>query len=146
MTLGKQRIISGLFMDYKIKKFEKHNDRRGDLVVFLKKKELGKNQKIFGQIYFVTFKKKGAVRGNHYHKKWREWFGIVSGKLEVNLKDVRTGETAKINLAAASDKYVRLEIGPFIAHAFKSITSSASMINYASGEWDRRDDFSVKLI
>ncbi|OGG11000.1 hypothetical protein A3J20_01330 [Candidatus Gottesmanbacteria bacterium RIFCSPLOWO2_02_FULL_42_29] len=133
-------------MDYKIAEFEKHNDRRGDLVVFLKKKELGKNQKIFGQIYFVTFKKKGTVRGNHYHKQWREWFGIVSGKLEVNLKDVRTGETAKINLAAASDKYIRLEIGPFIVHSFKSLSEYASMINYANREWSNKDTYIDKIM
>lgn len=128
-------------MDYKIKKFEKHNDYRGDLVVFLKKGELKKNLQSFGQIYFVTFKKKGAVRGNHYHKKWREWFGIISGKLEVCLQDVRTGETAKINLDATSNKYIRLEIGPFIAHSFKSLTKYASMINYANREWSAEDTY-----
>src|SRR3989338_2629906 len=106
----------------KIKHFKKYSDTRGDLIVFLNESELNGPKKKFGQIYFVTFKKKGAVRGNHYHKKWYEWFGIVSGKLEVNLKDIRTGETAKINLAAASDKYIRLEIGPFIVHSFKSLS------------------------
>ncbi len=133
-------------MDYAIEQFEKHNDERGQLVVFLKNSNLAKPEKEFGQIYFVTFDKKGVVRGNHYHKKWREWFGVVTGKLQVILKDVRSGEMQKLVLEGSSKHYVRLKIGPYIAHAFKSISSKAALINYANREWSSKDDFSYKLI
>lgn len=133
-------------MNYKVTHFKKYNDRRGQLVVFLKNSEIGRRQKKFGQIYFVTFSKKGIVRGNHYHKKWHEWFGIVSGKLEVVLVDVITKERVALKLNANFDKYVRLEIGPNIAHAFKSMTNYAALLNYADGEWNKDDDFDYKII
>ncbi|PIY71575.1 hypothetical protein COY87_05490 [Candidatus Roizmanbacteria bacterium CG_4_10_14_0_8_um_filter_33_9] len=133
-------------MDFKLDSFEKHNDFRGNLVVFLDKKTLTKKDLNFGQIYFVTFNKKGVVRGNHYHKKWREWFGVVEGILEVRLKDVFTGEEKEFLLDNNSEKYTRLEIGPNIIHAFKSISEKASLLNYANGEWSNDDTFAIKLI
>jgi len=133
-------------MDFKITHFEKFNDHRGQLVVFLKKTEIAEKDKTFGQIYFVTFKKAGTIRGNHYHKKWREWFGIVSGKIEVFLEDVLTGERVTLFLDADVDRYVRLEIGPNIAHTFKSVSEYAALLNYANGEWNKRDDFDFKVV
>lgn len=128
-------------MDYKIEEFEKHIDNRGHLVVFLKNSNLKKKDKKFGQIYFITFEKKGVTRGNHYHKKWREWFGIVNGKLKVILKNIITGEEIKFILDGSSKKYVRLEIGPNIIHTFTSITDKASLLNYTDSEWSPNDTF-----
>jgi len=133
-------------MDYKIIHLNKFSDQRGELIVFMKESDLDNNFKKLGQVYFVTFKKKGIVRGNHYHKKWREWFGIVSGKVEVFLKDVKTGEEKKLILDANSGKYKRLEIGPYIAHAFKSLSSNAALLNYADKEWSKKDSIFYKLI
>src|SRR5947207_681511 len=99
-------------MDYRIEHFEKFNDERGQLVIFLKSGDLANNQKQFGQIYFVTFAKKGVVRAKHYHKKMREWFGMVSGKLELILVDVKTKEKKEMVLNADSSRYLRIEIGP----------------------------------
>jgi dTDP-4-dehydrorhamnose 3,5-epimerase-like enzyme len=128
-------------MDYRIEKFEKHNDKRGQLVVFLKNSNLKRNYKKFGQIYFITFKKKGIIRGNHYHKKWREWFGVVFGKLQVTLKDQISGKEKKIILDGDSNKYIRLEIGPNIIHTFTSITDQAYLLNYTDTEWSPNDTF-----
>ena len=133
-------------MDYKIEYFEKYNDKRGQLVVFLRNSNLQKKDKQFGQIYFVTFNKKGVVRGNHYHKRWREWFGVVEGKLEVIIKDIRTGETKKMILDGNDKRYIRLTVGPKIAHAFKSISSKASLVNYDNDEWSKTDSITYKLM
>ena len=54
-------------MKYKITKKPKHADKRGSLVEFLTRRELPKGVP-FGHIYFVTFEKKGVVRGNHFHQ------------------------------------------------------------------------------
>jgi len=132
-------------MDYKLIRFEKHSDNRGDLIVFLKQSQLSDERKQFGQIYFVTFKQKGIVRGNHYHKKWHEWFGIVAGEVEVTLKDVNTGEVKTLVLDANNDKYMRLEIGPYIAHSIKSISEYAALLNYADSEWSQDDSISYQL-
>jgi dTDP-4-dehydrorhamnose 3,5-epimerase-like enzyme len=133
-------------MDYKIEKFEKHNDERGQLVVFLKKRDLDSRQQIFGQIYFVTFDQPSVVRGNHFHKEWREWFGVVTGKLEVKLKDVISGEEKELILDGDSDEYVRLEIGPNVAHSFRNVTPKAELLNYTDSEWSPNDTFSSKLM
>ena len=133
-------------MDYKIDLIEKHDDQRGHLVVFLKNSDLNKELKEFGQIYFVTFNKPSVIRGNHYHKKWREWFGVVTGKVEVILKDINTGEIVNLIIDSESDKYTRLEIGPNIAHAFRNLSDEASLLNYTDTEWSPDDTFSEELI
>jgi len=133
-------------MNYKITQFEKFDDERGSLVVFLKESELDDVKKRFGQIYFVTFKKKRMVRGNHYHKKWHEWFGVVSGKVKVVLEDVRTKERSEIMLDAKKDQYVRLETGPYIAHAIQSVTQYASLLSYADSQWTDKDTYKYALL
>jgi dTDP-4-dehydrorhamnose 3,5-epimerase len=133
-------------MNYKIKYLQKFTDKRGDLIVFLKESELSLEKKKLGQIYFITFKNKGIIRGNHYHKKWYEWFGVVTGKVEVFLKDIKTGEIKTFILDADSDRYKRLEVGPYIAHAFKSLTDNVSLLNYADSEWSKEDSIFYKLI
>jgi len=133
-------------MNYKLTEFEKHSDNRGDLIVFLKKSDLDNHFKTFGQIYFVTFEKKGVVRGNHYHNKWHEWFGIIAGKIEVFLEDIHTKERKTLILDAKKDKYTRLEIGPHVAHKFRSISKYAALINYADSEWYSDDTISYEII
>lgn len=133
-------------MDVKLTKFEKYSDKRGDLVVFLKNSHLQSDLKEFGQIYFVTFNKKGVVRGNHYHMKWREWFGIVEGSVKCVLIDIKSRRKKTLILDATHDKYTRLEIGPGIAHAFISITNTAAIINYADSEWYSNDTHFYKVI
>lgn len=133
-------------MDFKVESLEKHNDERGQLVVFLKESDLKEKHRSFGQVYFVTFDKKNSIRGNHYHKLWREWFGVVSGKLEVILKDINSGKINKLIIDSNSNKYTRLEIGPNIAHAFRNITPYASLLNYTDTEWSPTDTFQLKLM
>lgn len=133
-------------MDYKIESFEKFNDKRGQLVIFLKNSDLSNKLKEFGQIYFVTFDKKGIVRANHYHKTFREWFGVVSGKVKIVLVDIKTKEKKELILDGNSKKYVRLEIGPNIAHGFKSISDSVELLNYTDKEWVANDVFHMEVI
>lgn len=133
-------------MDYKISTIEKQKDTRGDLVVFLRKKELPRERVGFGQIYFITFKSKGTIRGNHYHRRWREWFGVVHGKIRAELEDVVTKQRVSLTLSADERTYTRLEIGPNIAHAFCCLTPSASLLNYADDEWRSSDRFHYRLM
>lgn len=133
-------------MDYKLEKFEKFRDSRGDLIVFLKETQLDDAKKRFGQIYLVTFNHRGVIRGNHFHKKWHEWFGVIAGKVKVILVDVRTGEKKEMTLNADTHRYIRLETGPYIAHAFKSMTAYAALVNYADAEWDKNDSFYYKIL
>lgn len=133
-------------LDFKITKFKSFSDKRGKLIVFLRESELYDAKKKFGQIYFVTFSKKGIVRGNHYHKKWHEWFGIIEGKVKVVVEDVRTKKRKQITLSAKKDRYVRIETGPYIAHAIVSLSKNASLLSYADTEWNTKDTHHYKLI
>lgn len=133
-------------MDYRIIENTKHSDGRGELVVFLRRGDLAREQERFGQIYFITFSGKGVVRGNHYHKRWREWFGVVHGSVRVELADVRTQERISLTLSADEQSYTRLEIGPYVAHAFECLSDSASLLNYADDEWSEQDRFTHAVI
>ncbi len=131
---------------FSVSKFKTFRDKRGKLIVFLTQRELGKKHKVFGQIYFVTFSKKGTVRGNHYHKKWHEWFGITEGKVLVVIKDLKTGRRRQITLTAQKDRYTRIQTGPYVAHAIKSLSSKAVLLSYADSEWDTKDTHYYKLL
>ncbi len=133
-------------MNFKISRFKTLQDSRGKLIVFLRAKELKNAKRKFGQIYFVTFAKKGAVRGNHYHKRWYEWFGIVEGRVKVVVEDIRTKKRESVILDAKKDKYVRLSTGPYVAHAIQSLTNYASLVSYADAEWSQNDTYDYKLV
>lgn len=131
-------------MDMQIHKIELHNDKRGELMVFLTNSSFVKKDRKFGQIYLITFAKKGVIRGNHYHKKWREWFTVVHGRLELFLKDIKTGETQKMILNN-KNQHIGIEIGPYIAHTFRSLSTSATLLNYASHKWSKYDCIPAKI-
>lgn len=123
-------------MNFEILRLTKHNDYRGDLVEFLKKDELNGANKNFGQIYFVTFSNKDVIRGNHYHKETEEWFGVIFGSVFVVLEDVKTKERKSFTLHYSESEFVRLRIGKGIAHAFKSLSDSAILLDYSNKEYD----------
>jgi dTDP-4-dehydrorhamnose 3,5-epimerase-like enzyme len=126
-------------MKYDLKQCVKHTDERGFLVEFLRRDELTEDLRAFGQIYFVTFERPGQVRGNHYHKRGYEWFGVAFGTLEVVLEDVRTKERVEFTLRGDDQLFQRLAIGPYIAHAFRNITPTAILIDYTSEPFARDD-------
>ena len=123
-------------MDFNISTLTKHTDQRGYLVEFLKNDELQGSNKNFGQIYYVTFNKDNIVRGNHYHTKTEEWFGVVHGSLLVVLEDVKTKERKSFELHSSKDEFIRLSIGKEIAHAFKCLSESAILLDYANKEYE----------
>ena len=123
-------------MNFEILHLAKYDDYRGFLVEFLKSSELKGENKNFGQIYFVTFADKNIVRGNHYHYTTEEWFGVVFGSLLVTLEDIHTKERESFSLHYSESKFVRLKIGKEIAHAFKSLTKPAILLDYANIEYD----------
>jgi len=131
--------------DFRITKLPKFADHRGDLVAFLRHSEIEQSHKTFGQIYFVTFRGKDIIRGNHYHKKWKEWFGIIEGKVEVKLENIKTKRNTTLTLSSSTTEYIRLDINNYIAHAFRSKTKYASLLNYADGQWDNTDTFMYPL-
>lgn len=135
-------------VDYELIEAPKHNDERGSLVDFLKRDELEEEYIKFGQMYYVTFDKPEAIRGNHFHKEKDEWFVVGSGTVKVTLEDVETKLRASFILDGDGKNYTRLRIKPNIAHSFKNITENAIMINYASKPYSKEnpDTYDYKLV
>lgn len=123
-------------MDYSVVECRTHQDLRGALVEFLRADELPHGATAFGQIYAVTFARPGQVRGNHYHTEGNEWFGCMHGELEVVLEDVRTKERRRLVISATDTSFVRLTVGPFVAHAFRNLSPTAMLMDYCSKQFD----------
>lgn len=64
--------------------------------------------------------KKGSERGNHYHKKTKETFFIIEGKIKVRLVDMKTG-LKKEFIAEGGDIFM---IRPNTAHTFYVLKDS----------------------
>lgn len=114
-------------VDFEIAHLKKHEDKRGFLIEFLKNFELENSEKEFGQIYLVT-SAPGAVRGNHYHKKKEEWLVVIAGKQKVTLEDIHTKERKELLLDSTSEYLTRIRVGSNIAHSFRNIADSTSII------------------
>ncbi len=130
-----KRNISGL----SISKFNKIKDDRGSLIVFLKQSEII-SRKHFGQIYYVTFDQRGAVRGNHYHTKSTEWFGVVVGNVKVVVENVKTKARQEILLSSRKNQYTKIQIDPYCAHAIQCLSKKAVLLSYCNTEWTSEDD------
>lgn len=68
-------------------------------------------------------RKKGTMSGAHYHTDENEWKNpetviLIEGKIELHLKNVKTGEEFK----QVYDKPTKFKIDPFIYHAIKALT------------------------
>lgn len=126
-------------MDFKLETIERHDDKRGKLIILLKKKDLPKKERTFGEVFYITFSKKGISRANHYHNNWREWFIVVSGKIQVNLEDLKSKRQVSFTLDSKSKDLKRLEVGPLIAHSFKSLSKDAVLLNYSNREWRKKN-------
>lgn len=73
----------------------------------------------------------GEVRGNHYHRETRELFFIVSGDVQIEVKDLATGQRTEF-VARAGDIFV---IEPMELHIFRVLTD-AQWINMLSRPMD----------
>lgn len=129
----------GALVNYRIDKCKRVTDARGHLIEFLRRKELEDAERDFGQIYYVTFESAGQVRGNHYHTRGFEMFGVVSGVLEVALEDVATKERVDLVLDADDQLFTRLRVGAGVAHAFRNVSPTAILLDYCSKQYDPND-------
>jgi dTDP-4-dehydrorhamnose 3,5-epimerase-like enzyme len=126
-------------VNYRVDKCKRVSDSRGRLIEFLRRAELDDVERDFGQIYYVTFDSPGQIRGNHYHTRGFEIFGVVSGVLEVALEDVETKERVDMVLDADDLLFTRLRVGSGVAHAFRNISPTAILLDYCSKQYDPAD-------
>jgi len=61
---------------------------------------------------------------------------VIFGSVQVMLEDIHTKERKTFTLHYSENEFVRLRIGKEIAHAFKSLTESAILLDYANKPYD----------
>jgi UDP-2-acetamido-2,6-beta-L-arabino-hexul-4-ose reductase len=130
-------------MDIKTKKLEKKVDDRGFVFEVLRSEQVNAP---FGQI-FITTVKPGKVKGNHYHKRKKEWYCVLSGKVAVHFVDVSTKEKKKVVLDSKEPEL--LEIRPGISHAITNEgEEEAVIIAYISESFNPEDPdtFTLKVV
>ena len=111
-----------LFQNYKIK--PAFSDKRGDINDIL--------EEPISHVGLITFKK-GAIRGNHYHKKSTQYTYILKGKIKFVTSDIK-GKNKK-TYTLTEGMFSR--IPPKMVHAYKAL-SSAAMLDMTT--LDREDD------
>ena len=70
--------------------------------------------------------KKGSVRGSHYHKIARQITYILSGKIELTLKDIDY-ENAKPQIMIMEEGDI-VDIPPMVAHSLKALEDTAFLV------------------
>ncbi len=123
---------------YELIKLNPYEDSRGKLSKLAAKSKLEKEETI--EEVYIIYTNKGAVRGNHYHKKTVEYFSVLSGTAAISIKDMQTGVTE--NIAVSADDNIVLKIPAYTAHAFKNeeeqqlIIAAVSMKEYSINDTD----------
>jgi dTDP-4-dehydrorhamnose 3,5-epimerase-like enzyme len=86
------------------------------------------------------------VRANHYHTKKEEWIAPASGKIEIHLENVISGEKGKLILDTHVKEYEMIYIPPFVAHAVKNNWEhEASLIVFSKNPEDKEDTVPYKV-
>jgi dTDP-4-dehydrorhamnose reductase len=85
------------------------------------------------EINYIESQKK-CIRGNHYHKRTKEAFFIIDGKIKVILKDLKNNKT-KIFYVQKGDIFI---VNKYVLHTFE-IIKNASWINMLSKPMNEND-------
>ena len=81
------------------------------------------------------------VRGNHFHKLRHEYFYVIAGNLAVQLQDVSTRESARVELREGDLVFIK----PGVAHALNPLNDGHGL-EYAAEPFDLADVYPHALI
>lgn len=108
-----------------LKSYFSKSDERGGFI--------GITQERWAEVNFIETSA-NQVRGNHYHKETRELFFIISGDIEVTIKNLRSGEQTEQSFTKG-DIFI---IEPYELHTFRTRTD-AQWINMLSRAMDQNN-------
>lgn len=97
--------------------------------------------------FLVSTSKPGAIRGQHYHTKKREWFLLIRGQAIIFFEDIHTKDRTTIQLT--QKKFRMVEITPNVAHAIKNVGKGIMILLGIINEHldpKRPDTFPYKVI
>src|SRR5438128_1043777 len=96
--------------------------------------------------FLVLYRKKGSISGDHYHKgtiksKSPEIFYMISGQAELKVRDTKSG----VEETHLVEQGTKIEIPPFIHHAFKAMTDITFLeLNVSKEDFDKYESDTVK--
>ena len=94
--------------------------------------------------YIVTFKGKGNIAGNHYHKIKRELFFPVIGNFTVVFEDINSKIREEVKLQA--NKHLVLYIPKNISHVIRADSDIAILLITATAPGTENDEFPYKVL
>ena len=122
-----------------IKFFEshfRHKDERGSIYGII-------NKGNWKEINFIK-SKKGSSRGGHFHKKTKELFYILKGKIQIRIQEVKNNKLVGKQNIIEVNPYDIFLIEPNYTHTFK-IIEDAEWINILSKKIDTKNPDILKL-
>lgn len=121
-------------MKLNIKKLTVKKDDRGWLAEIIRTEDVNSQ---FGQI-LVTTALPGKTKGNHYHKRKKEWYIVIKGKGLLRLKDSKTSEIKELILDSKDLTLVEMPLN--VIHAIKNIgDEELFLLVYISEAFDAKD-------
>lgn len=94
--------------------------------------------------YFVTFREKGNIAGNHYHEKKQELIYPIMGTFTVVLENIESKEREGISLETAKHQVVYFPAK--IAHAIRAETEKAIFLVVATSAETEEDVIAYKVL
>lgn len=95
----------------------------------------------------IITQKKGAVRGNHYHKAQAQYTYILKGKIEMTTKDLREPDSALQKAIIGEGDMITHPA--MVAHAYKALEDSVFLAittkRRDKGGYDD-DTFKIELV
>jgi mannose-6-phosphate isomerase-like protein (cupin superfamily) len=103
---------------------------------------LNRTHEAFKQLVYweLDSARTGQERGHHYHERKIERFYVLTGELELSLKDIETLASKRLKVKAGN----RIIISPRVAHAFRSLMYS-QVLEYSPEPYDPTDATPCKV-
>mgnify|MGYP002636852125 CR=1 FL=1 len=126
-----------LFDAVQILQGRRRSDARGWLHVALGASQLPPDAS-FGELYVVQTTQEGDRRGDHLHRHMDEWFSVVQGQADLELRDPSSGERRTLPLHADDPTTVRVPRG--LAHCLVQRGREPMIaVAWATAEYDPGD-------
>lgn len=123
-------------MKLNITKLVVKKDSRGWLAEILRPEDVGKKK--FGLV-LVTTARPGQIKGNHYHKKKKEWYCVVRGRGLLRIWGrQKTNESKELEIGERNMVVVEIPTGYF--HSIKALGNQEMyLLAYVSKAFDPSD-------
>ena len=112
-----------------LEKYVIHEDQRGGFLGII-------NKYTWGEVNYIHTRA-GVERGNHYHRYTKELFYILSGEIQIDVRNIVTNEEHHFR----AKPHMAFIIDPYVVHTFTTIEDS-TWLNMLSHRMDEeRPDF-----